>query len=403
MRKTVPLVLLVLLSACTHEPDYVPTGASGPGADFISIIAPTSNQVLTGFSAFTITISASQGITSVDFAIDGDRKATDVQPPFSYSWPSYEYCGGSHEVKATGNVFGQVADTDRVTVKLKRQNIYVDEGAAPGGVGKRDDPVSTLPQAAFLSMAGDTIHVAAGSYDESYETDTPHGTKTVCALLRGGTALVGAGADDCVIDCSGVQVGIFYKSGIDGRLVENLSIVIADEACVFVSNADPKISNCVISGSYGDGIMVRDCDRKFAKVVRCDVRSNVGSGIHVRDADLEVYYSIIENNGSAGILCERWGFPKIRRDMITSNTVGIFVDNASSPNVTNCDIFDNNVYDVELGYGQLLDTLRFRGIWWGVVDSASIDEGIYHAADDPTLPYVDFGSWLSGPVFPQPQ
>jgi hypothetical protein len=403
MRILIPLLMLALVSACTHEPDYIPTGVSGPGGEYVAFISPSHGETLTGLEDCTISVSASQGVAEVDFYVDDQYTSTDRQRPYKYSWPSYQYSGGSHRIKAIGKSMGQAVDTDQITVKLKRRHIYVDDDAGSNGVGRKDNPTPSLSMAAFLSSAGDTIHVATGYYNDNYEADTRYGTKEVCAMLAGGVSVIGEGAENTTIDCTGSDAGIFYSEGQAGGLIEGLTILNADEACIYVSYSDPTIRDCEIRHSNGSGIYVRDCEREIVSMIRCHVESNAGGGIHIRRGDAEVYYSVIRDNGSAGILCERYGFPKMRMDVITGNQVGVFIDIASSPNITRCDIFDNHSYNIELGYGQLVDRFSFRQNWWGAVDGESIEESIFHAVDDSDLPRVDFSRWLAGPVFPQPE
>jgi hypothetical protein len=298
---------------------------------------------------------------------------------------------------------GQTLDTDQVTVKLKRGHIYVDDDAGPDGVGKRNDPTPSFAIGAFLSSPGDTIHVAAGNYHDNYEADTPFGTKSVCAMLAGGVYLIGEGADNTMIDCTGSDVGIFYAEGKPGGLIKDLSIQNAREACIYITDSEPRIERCVIGESQANGIMMRDSERTITKIFHSRIESNAGSGIYMKHADLQVYYSLIRNNGDAGVYCERWAFPRLRMSRLNGNNVGMFVDAASSPNVTRCDIFDNELYNLELGHGHLLDTLYFREIWWGEVEREAVEEGIYHQPDDPRLPLVDYSRWLPNPIFPQPE
>jgi hypothetical protein len=332
-----------------------------------------------------------------------DNSSTDRRSPYTYSWPTYEYGGGSHKLKVVNVSGGQTLDSDQVTVKLKRGHLYVDDDANPDGVGKKSDPAPTLSKAAFLSSAGDTIYIAAGYYHDSYDAVTPYGTKRVCAKVAGSVSLIGDAADRTTIDCSGSDVGLFYSEGDSGGVILGLTIRNAGEACVYITEAEPRIERCILEQSAGDGIMFRDCERKITKIFYSEIRSNAGSGINMRNADLQVYYSLIQNNGASGVHCERWAFPRLRMVNVSGNEVGVFVDTASGPNITRCDVYDNEFYDLELGHGQLLDTLYFREIWWGVTGKAEVEERIYHMHDDPRLPFVDYGKWLGNPIFPQPE
>jgi hypothetical protein len=78
MRYFTPILLIFLFSTCTHEPDYTPTGASGPGGEeYVALVSPSHGQTLTGFGTCSISASASQGVDEVDFYVDNEYKATD--------------------------------------------------------------------------------------------------------------------------------------------------------------------------------------------------------------------------------------------------------------------------------------------------------------------------------------
>jgi serine protease len=193
----------------------------------------------------------------------------------------------------------------------------------------------TIQSALAVAGSGDTIHVAAGTYNEDI-------------TLVDGVSVLGAGADVTTIDGSGTAPVVTADSISSGTIFSGFTLTNGDASVgggIYISDSSLTVTNCVITGNSAD---------------------NDGGGMYIlNDSSPVVTNCIFEGNTAGtfggGICC--WGFsasPILTNNTIIGNTSngssawgegggGIYAESSSSPNIVNNIIYDNHAPSGEGG------------------------------------------------------
>lgn len=248
---------------------------------------------------------------------------------------------------ASGTSTGEI---DNVTLTVDATNLAqgaylasatIDGGSAAGGTRHvtitahvttaRDvpDDFPTIQAAIDAAEPGDHVVIADGVYS---------GTGNKNLDFNGKAITVRSASRDpnlCVIDCQGDGRGVSFRSQepAEARL-EGLTIRNASDSGVYLdNNAQPTISNCVITactGSYGNAGGVECWYRNNATIRNCAITGNYGAGAGIGVAcygsNLVLIGCTIAGNTST-----------------SGNTyAGGLYCNASSPTLVDCTIENNS-------------------------------------------------------------
>ncbi len=83
---------------------------------YVRITNPLNSTTVSGTVLAT---TATSGVDTVKFYIDGTLKSTDTAAPFEWSWNTTTYSNGSHTIKAEGYSGGSLKSTDQNTVTVQ--------------------------------------------------------------------------------------------------------------------------------------------------------------------------------------------------------------------------------------------------------------------------------------------
>ena len=157
-------------------------------------------------------------------------------------------------------------------------DLYVDASATncASATGTQADPFCTIAAAVAAASGGDTLHLAAGTYDES-------------VFLDKDLSLIGTSGQDQTI-LRGVSGAPTLETG-------------------FNTGVDLSLFDLTIThapGAAGDGVQFWSAGRLVLE--DCTVRDNLGRGLEVEGfdfgADLEMRRCMVRDNGSVGVFAQ---------------------------------------------------------------------------------------------------
>lgn len=215
------------------------------------------------------------------------------------------------------------------------------------------DDYLTIQEAMYAAISGDTIRVAAGTYNEDI-------------IMASGVVLQGDGADSTVIIGSGNKhvVEGANDSKIDGFTIHNPgtanAVVHGNKANNFIVS-----NNIITSDAYYASIYLKGCSAIFefnnisnsgggsgfictrdssydkdSSIIRNNNISNCLHGIRLDYANTEIDNNTISDNEEVGIWIKYSSSSSIHDNIISRNNYfGIWCN--SSPIITNNTIFDN--------------------------------------------------------------
>jgi nitrous oxidase accessory protein NosD len=195
-----------------------------------------------------------------------------------------------------------------------------------------------IHDAVQAANAGDTVMVAAGTYNDcTHETEGP-GSTPACVIMKAGVTLMGAGPDLTIIDAEGLGRGIFVEDADDVR-IENLQ----------VRGAFAEI--------YGAAILVRQ-GSTGAVIQDCTIRDNGDGGIIViNDSEAtitRVDFLANEAKQGGGLSVEENSSATLSESLLDGNTApsgaGMFVRAGSTVTITGT-VFSNNLINAAFGVG----------------------------------------------------
>jgi len=261
---------------------------------------------------------------------------------------------------------------------------YVDADNCPGpGIGTMGDPFCKIQDGITAASTGDTVEVAAGTYNEKI-------------TMKSGVVIQGAGAGNdpavhSIIDGGGngsvvIAKGVDSAAKLDGFTITNGSTI--GGGGMRNINSSPTVSNCTFSGNsasyYGGGM--ENYESSSPTVINCTF-----SGNSARSSGGGMYNTY---NSS----------PTLTNCTFSGNSAefggGMYNYESSSPTLTNCTFSGNSADDGGRGGGMtnwsssspVLTDCVFSG------NSAKFGGGIYnYESSSPTLTNCTFsGNSVTG-------
>lgn len=137
-------------------PDQSPT---------VSITNPDDGSTVSGTSNVTADADDDNGVSKVEFYIDGTLKSTDTSFPYSWSWDTTQESNGSHEIKviAYDTINRTAADTHTVTVDNVTEDTTPPTGfdlVSPSNNSQTDNALPT-----FTWQAGSDPETGIAGYE----------------------------------------------------------------------------------------------------------------------------------------------------------------------------------------------------------------------------------------------
>jgi len=150
------LVLVVSLNGCKFpwDKDKDDSGGGGTPADnspTVSITNPANGSTVSGTVNITADASDDNGISKVEFYIDGSLKSTDTSSPYSYSWDTTAKSDGSHAIKVTAHDTASQTTSDQYLVAVNN----IDE-----------TPTVSITNPVDSSTVSGTVSVTADASDD---------------------------------------------------------------------------------------------------------------------------------------------------------------------------------------------------------------------------------------------
>ncbi len=243
---------------------------------------------------------------------------------------------------------------------------YVDDDGSPSGIGTSGDPFPTIQQGIDAASSGDTVQVAAGTYNESI-------------TMKSGVEILGAGSDVTTIDAGGggsvvTANAVDATAKLDGFTITNgggtdISVPNYYEGggILLENNSNPLISNCIITGNSADvggGMMI---NTSSPHLTNCIFNGNSA----VTDG------GGIQNNGASPIVtnCIFYGNSAIQGGGM-SNTGS---SGPCNPILINCNFYGNTAstqggaIHSDGNYSACAPTLTNCILWGNAIGGISID------------------------------
>lgn len=183
-------------------------------------------------------------------------------------------------------------------------------------------PFLTIGHAVSVSVHGDSIQIAAGTYSESINIP---GTNL---------NLIGAGAATTILNGS-ITTSSGFVLTVSGLKIQNGSLTISDMAC--------NLSDCIFTNN-GDAL--RLFTNAFVNINNCTFNNNSGAGI-IGGGSPSINNCTFTANGKSGIYVTS-GNPTVTNCTFTSNVNGAFESGGGMRNgpgvsrITNCVFLNNN-------------------------------------------------------------
>ncbi|MFH1463842.1 MAG: right-handed parallel beta-helix repeat-containing protein [Pseudomonadota bacterium] len=228
--------------------------------------------------------------------------------------------------------------------------VYVDPTATPGGDGGVSDPYPTIRYAQAYRGSCDEIVLGPGTYDEPLDFD-------------GEDLYVhsSAGAPSTILDPSvGLNVVTFDSVETEDAILEGVTVTGGTTHGVYISNADPTILDCIVTGnagSTGAGVYAASYDGLFqGNEVSHNTASSSGGGLYLYGGTAEIDANWFEaNTASSGA-----GLWLNAAALVSNNVIldsvgqGVYLDAASTSSRDNSTVVHNTIVDAT-SYGVYID------------------------------------------------
>lgn len=184
-------------------------------------------------------------------------------------------------------------------------------------------PFLTIGHAVSVSVHGDSIQVAAGTYSESF---TIPGTNL---------NLIGAGAATTTLNGS-IQTSAGFVLTMSGFTVQSGFLSISDMAC--------NLSDCIFKNNPGNAVLV--LTNRFVNINNCTFNNNDGAGVYT-GGNPGINNCTFTANGGSGIFVQS-GNPTVTNCTFTGNLNAPFESGGGMrngpgvSNITNCVFINNN-------------------------------------------------------------
>jgi hypothetical protein len=278
---------------------------------------------------------------------------------------------------------------------------------------------STIQSALNAAVAGETVILQPGSYDESVNisgkditvTSTdPHDPNIVA-----GTILDGAGYRSVVIFSAGAGsptlTGFTITNGANGINAEAASPIVTK--CIIQHNlghgircvdSEPTIVDSTISDNGGAGVSLYSVGQDTAVVINCRLLANGLDGVSCNGADLDITNCLIAGNGGNGFWAYSSTLLYITNCTIVENAEQGFSAEECRTMVANSIIRDNWLGQIHEAYGLLrISYCNIEAGWGGtaVIDAVPnfIAPGAWVDVNDPNTavdPNDPNALWLEG-------
>ena len=318
--------------------------------DVILPATPTLNEVITPTNVSTQILSGTKETNTSIWVNDTEVVSLNSSTDWLYS---YNLSEGTNNISitsrdASGNESSPVATSIEYDL-----NIYVDIDNTTGiEDGTQTHPFDTIAEGIDAVASGKSVKVFAGTYNEQLIINKGI---ILQGASRGNTSITGSDlignsitvtADD--VSISGFKIDGGFKT--DVGIFSDSSSSIEISANIFQGHRDSGVLYHRISSDYPSGIYVYNneiCHNSLngvkvtgagSGIIESNTITKNTDGIRANDsASLEIKHNNINENTSAGIICQDNSFLLIWDNEITINDYGIKVGVLSS-DTTNPDI-----------------------------------------------------------------
>jgi len=249
--------------------------------------------------------------------------------PAAYTAPSAVPAGGSVTIKAVYRGDETLYDAEAIQVRFTVKYVDADSGVDVTGAGTSGYPFRTISYALGETESGDTVRVAAGTYDSDL------GESSVITVPAG-VALIGEDRDACLV--YGGKSQYYTMELLEGSLVETLTLgnagVVAGDSLSSIgiySQATATIRDVKINDYFNYSAIRIDGENNSSLIENCEIVNTSDPGY---GRGLELVF------GSHAI---------VRNTTLGGWFTGIFANTTSDPLVEYCSI-TGNVHGVE-AYG----------------------------------------------------
>ncbi|HUT30154.1 MAG TPA: right-handed parallel beta-helix repeat-containing protein [Sedimentisphaerales bacterium] len=284
---------------------------------------------------------------------------------------------------------------------------------------------STIQSALNAAVAGETVILQPGSYDEginipardiTIKSADPHDPNVVAD-----TILDGAGYRSVVVFSAGAGsptlTGFTITNGANGIYAEAARPIIT--RCIIEQNlghgirsvdSEPTIVGCSISDNGGAGVSLYSLEQNTALVINCRLLANALDGVSCNDSDLDIINCLIAGNGGNGL----WSWSSLLLNISNCSIVenagtGCDVEE-SRTKIANSILYDNNLGQIHQTHGLLrVGFSNVEGGWGGtaVIDGEPnfVAPGTWVDVNDPNTtvePNDPNATWLEGDYRLQP-
>ena len=227
----------------------------------VSVTNPSNGATVSGTVNVTASASDDNGVTQVEFFVDGASIGVDTTSPYSASWDTTAYSDGSHTVSATAtDTIGQTG-TDSVGVTV--QNTTVD-----------NPPTVTITNPANGATVSGSVSVTANATDDNgvnqveffvdgssigVDTSAPYSASWDTTAYGDGGHTVSAVATDTIGQTGSDSVGVTVQNAAPGTIhVFNLSGSStirrnnwsADVTVTVHDSGDNPVANVTVTGNW---------------------------------------------------------------------------------------------------------------------------------------------------------
>ena len=254
--------------------------------------------------------------------------------------------------------------------------------------------------------AGDTVLVAAGTWNDCVHPTEGIGSTPACVIMKSGVTLRGAGPDQTIIDAQGLGRGVFIEL-VDNCRVENLQItgafaeifgagILARQVDATVEVTDVRVTNCTDGGV----ILINNSSPTLRRVTMDNNAAKQGGGLAIEEnSSPRIIDSVVDQNqapSGAGVFIRNNCVPVFSGTIVSNNTTtasntyggGVSVQ-SSTPTFTNCQILDNTANGFGGGVafsdnaGGLMEDCLVQGN--DTFNSNGQGGGVFTSLSDPTL------------------
>lgn len=196
----------------------------------VAVTVPTTGATLTNLATLTATASAIEGISQVQFKVDGNNVCSViVTPPFTCSWNSASVIDGAHTITAVATTWANnTATSAGVSVTTSNgtapQQFYFATAGSDIDPCTISQPCQTIPKANSITLiqgsgllfnGGDTF---TGCLSMS-ATNVPAGSQASPIIV----GAYGTGTPTFITNCTGETGGV-QVNGMDGLIVQDMTI-----------------------------------------------------------------------------------------------------------------------------------------------------------------------------------